>query len=160
MRNTIFPHKFWRLFLDCMPQLFFKPQFVWFPAHLLGHVIPNSSGQLTELNVYIIQPEQICIVTRSYWIQHTRLITTCMIRLSCQSQYQHDLYSYVVRETRHYSCCHVSISAKYGCQSLARFFNPQCAGTELSRFNQVNIMVADALAPCVARASATMIFTV
>ena len=32
--NTLFPHKFWRPFLDCMPQLFFRPQYVWFLAHL------------------------------------------------------------------------------------------------------------------------------
>ena len=29
---------------------FFRPQYVWFLAHLLGPVIPNSSGQLSELN--------------------------------------------------------------------------------------------------------------
>ena len=40
MKNTEFPHKFWRPFLDCMPQLFFRPQYVWFPVHLKGHLIP------------------------------------------------------------------------------------------------------------------------
>ena len=40
MKNTVFPHKFWRPFLDCMPQLFFIPQYVWFPVHLKGHLIP------------------------------------------------------------------------------------------------------------------------
>ena len=40
MKNTVFPHKFWRPFLDCMPQLFFRPQYVWFPIHLKGHLIP------------------------------------------------------------------------------------------------------------------------
>ena len=35
--------------------------------------------------------------------------------------------------------------------------NPQGAGTELSRFNIINIMAADALAPYVARTSAAMI---
>ena len=35
----------------------FKPQYVWFLTHLLGPVIPNSSGQLAELMVYIIPPE-------------------------------------------------------------------------------------------------------
>ena len=35
----------------------FLPQFVWFPVHLLGHLIPNSSSQLAELIVYIIPPE-------------------------------------------------------------------------------------------------------
>ena len=36
---------------------------------------------------------------------------------------------------------------------------PYRAGTELIRFNIANIMAADALAPCVARASAPMILT-
>ena len=40
MKNTVFPHKFWRPFLDGMPQLFFRPQYVWFPVHLKGHLIP------------------------------------------------------------------------------------------------------------------------
>ena len=40
MKNTVFPHKFWRPYLDCMPQLFFRPQYVWFPVHLKGHLIP------------------------------------------------------------------------------------------------------------------------
>ena len=35
--------------------------------------------------------------------------------------------------------------------------NPYRAGTELTRFNYVNIMAADALAPYVARTSAAMI---
>ena len=30
---------------------------MWFPAHLYGPVIPNSSGQSAELIVYIIPPE-------------------------------------------------------------------------------------------------------
>ena len=29
-----FPHKFWRPFLDCMPQVIFRPQYVWFLVHL------------------------------------------------------------------------------------------------------------------------------
>ena len=37
--------------------------------------------------------------------------------------------------------------------------NPWRAGTELSRFNYVNIMAADVLAPYVARTSAAMILT-
>ena len=40
MKNTVFPHKFWRPFLDCMPQLFFRPQYVWFPVHLKGLLTP------------------------------------------------------------------------------------------------------------------------
>ena len=42
--------------------------YVWFPALLYGPVIPNRSGKLAELIVYIIPPEWICIVTKSYWI--------------------------------------------------------------------------------------------
>ena len=40
MKNTVFPHKFWRPFLDCTSQLFFRPQYVWFLVHLKGHLIP------------------------------------------------------------------------------------------------------------------------
>ena len=36
-----------------MPRLFFRPKYVWFPVHLEGHVIPDPSGQLAELIVYI-----------------------------------------------------------------------------------------------------------
>ena len=46
----------------------FWPIYVWFPALLYGPVIPNCSGQLAELIVYIIPPEWIWIVTKSYWI--------------------------------------------------------------------------------------------
>ena len=53
MKNKIFPHTFWRPFLDCMPQLFYKPKYVWFPIHLKGPMIPDPSGQLAELIVYI-----------------------------------------------------------------------------------------------------------
>ena len=42
-----------------MPQLFLD-------ANMYGFVIPNSSGQLAELIVYIIPPGYICIVIRSY----------------------------------------------------------------------------------------------
>ena len=40
-----------------MPQLFFIPQYVQFLTHLYGPVIPDPSGQLAELVVYIIPPE-------------------------------------------------------------------------------------------------------
>ena len=36
-----------------MPQIFFRPKYVWFPVHLKGPVIPDPSGQLAELIVYI-----------------------------------------------------------------------------------------------------------
>ena len=53
MKDKIFPYTFWRPFLDCMPQLFFRPKYVWFPIHLKGPMIPDPSGQLAELIVYI-----------------------------------------------------------------------------------------------------------
>ena len=53
MKNKIFPHSFWRPFLDCMPQLFFQPKYVWFPVHLKGPEIPDPSSQLAELIVDI-----------------------------------------------------------------------------------------------------------
>ena len=34
VKNTIFLHTFWRPFLDCMAQLFSRPQYVWFLAYL------------------------------------------------------------------------------------------------------------------------------
>ena len=40
-----------------MPQLFFRPQYVWCSARLYIGVIPNSSGQLAELIDYIIPLE-------------------------------------------------------------------------------------------------------
>ena len=36
-----------------MPQLLFRPKYVWFPIHLKGPMIPDPSGQLSELIVYI-----------------------------------------------------------------------------------------------------------
>ena len=45
------PSQIWRPFLDCMPKLFFRPKYVWYPVHLKGHMIPDPSGQLAELIV-------------------------------------------------------------------------------------------------------------
>ena len=82
----MFPHKFWRPFLNCVPQLFFRPQYVWFPVFqyicwvLWSQTLPNSSGQLAEHIVYIIPPEKICIVTKSYcndlcnWLWHQHYV--------------------------------------------------------------------------------------
>ena len=53
-RRTWYPSQILKTILNCMSQLFFKPQYVWFPSHLYVTLIPNSSGQLAELNVYII----------------------------------------------------------------------------------------------------------
>ena len=40
-----------------MPQLFFRPQYVWYLVHLYDGLIPKSIGQLVELIVYIIPLE-------------------------------------------------------------------------------------------------------
>ena len=40
-----------------MPQLFFRPKYVWFPVNLWGPVIPDPSGQLAELIIYHIEVE-------------------------------------------------------------------------------------------------------
>ena len=55
-----------------MPQLFFRTKYVWFPVHLKGAVIPDPSGQLAELIVYItstrvdLYSHQILIGTKSF----------------------------------------------------------------------------------------------
>ena len=43
--------------LDCMTQLFFRPQYVWFLVQLYVDVISNSGGELAEVIVYIIPIE-------------------------------------------------------------------------------------------------------
>ena len=45
------PSHILKTFLDWMPQLFFRPKYVWFPVHLKGPMIPDPSGQLAELIV-------------------------------------------------------------------------------------------------------------
>ena len=53
--------------------------------------------------------------------------------------------------------------SKLGCWQLVAVdyeINPLCVVTKLIWFNTVYIMVADALAPCVARTSAPMILTI
>ena len=47
------PSHILKTILDCMPQLCFTPKYVWFPVHLKGPMIPDPSGQLPELIVYI-----------------------------------------------------------------------------------------------------------
>ena len=57
MKNTIFPYKFLKSIFGLYALFIVRPQHVWFPGHLYGPPIPNSSGQLTELVVHIIPPE-------------------------------------------------------------------------------------------------------
>ena len=51
------PSQIWKTILDCMPHVIFRPQYVWFLSHFYIDKIPNSSGQLAELIIYII-PQQ------------------------------------------------------------------------------------------------------
>ena len=51
------PSQILKIILDCMLRLFFRPQYVWYLSHLYVALIPNSSGQLAELIVYIIPLE-------------------------------------------------------------------------------------------------------
>ena len=53
MKNKISAHTVWRPFLDRMPQLFFRPKYVWFQVHLKDPVISDPCGQLAELIAYI-----------------------------------------------------------------------------------------------------------
>ena len=53
------PSQFLKAILDYMPQLFFRPKYVCFSEHLQGPAVPNSSGQLAELIVYIIHPDDL-----------------------------------------------------------------------------------------------------
>ena len=82
MKNTIFPHKFWRPFLDCMPQLFFRPKYVWFPIHLKGPMIPDPSGQLAELIVQITS-------TRVDLYSHQILLHRCNRRMIVVTRNHH-----------------------------------------------------------------------
>ena len=51
MKNAIFPHKFWRPFLDYMPQLFLDQNMCGFIIHICGKLWS------IEITVYIIPPE-------------------------------------------------------------------------------------------------------
>ena len=56
-----------------MPQLFFRPKYVWFPIHLKGPMIPDPSGQLAELIVQItstrvdLYSHQILLLSNVYY---------------------------------------------------------------------------------------------
>ena len=56
-----------------------------------------------------------------------------------------------------YTCPSVSNATL---KNIGKPINPSHAGTKSFRFNIVNIMVADALAPCVAKSSAAMILMI
>ena len=88
MKNTVFPHKFWRPFLDCMPQLFFRPQYVWFPVYLKGLLIPlwyetlvvswqNWLFTLFHQSRSVLSPNPITHLRKEYFWHHNA--TSCTL---------------------------------------------------------------------------------
>ena len=73
-------HTFWRPILDRLSQLFFRPKYVWFLVHLKGPVIPDPSGQLAELIVYITS-------TRVDMYSHQILLAEVSSRLHFQMHF-------------------------------------------------------------------------
>ena len=65
-----------------MPQLFFRPKYVWFPVHLKGPMIPDPSGQLAELIVYFtstrvdLYSHQILFFDLIIWCNHSDITLT------------------------------------------------------------------------------------
>ena len=53
----ISPNKIWRQFRIACPSDIFGLQSVWFLVHVYVALIPNSSGQLSELIAYTIPLE-------------------------------------------------------------------------------------------------------
>ena len=51
------PSQIIKTILELHASLISRPQYVCFLVHLYGLLIPNSSGQLAELIVFIIPPE-------------------------------------------------------------------------------------------------------
>ena len=51
------PSKILKTIFNCMSQLFFRSQYVWFLVHLYVSLLPNPRGQLAELIVHIIPLE-------------------------------------------------------------------------------------------------------
>ena len=77
------PSQILKIILDCMPQLFLRPKYVWFPVHLKGPMIPDPSGQLAELIVWIISTRldlyshQILLpVSFAFWAFENKFTTT------------------------------------------------------------------------------------
>ena len=97
MTNTVFPNKFWRPFLDCMPQLFFRPQYVWFPVHLKGHLIPlcyetlvvnwqNWLFTLFHQSRYVLSPNPIGPLGTNFREMNVRIQT-----FSVKKMYRYDV---------------------------------------------------------------------
>ena len=56
-REHDIPSKILKTIFGLHALIIFRSQYVWFLAHLQVSLIPNSSGLLAELIVYIIPPE-------------------------------------------------------------------------------------------------------
>ena len=82
------PSHIWRPFLDCKPQLFFRPKYVWFPVHLKGPMIPDPSGQLAALIVYITSTRvdlyshqillHVIILVTQAWQELEKVVCVCL----------------------------------------------------------------------------------
>ena len=51
------PSQFLKTIFGLHDSIIFRLQYMWFLTHLYVPLIPNSSGQLAELTVYIIPSE-------------------------------------------------------------------------------------------------------
>ena len=60
----------------------FRPKYVWFPIHLKGPMIPDPSGQLAELIVYITS-------TRVDLYSH-QILLRCNVTFECKNNASHD----------------------------------------------------------------------
>ena len=152
MKNNIFPHTFWRPFLDCMPQLFFRPKYVWFPIHLKGPMIPDPSGQLAELIVYITSTR---VDLYSHQILLSAIIMWCSIRWChiqhCNQWLKQNLnQNLITQKTQHTSPSRTSygvsfakiwekfdpimIALHYMCKTVLYYTNLRQKGPDCTRF--------------------------
>ena len=73
-----------------MPKLFFRPKYVWFPIHLKGPMIPDPSGQLAELIVYItstrvdLYSHQILLLSNNLFMQTTKQTSRPSLLAICE----------------------------------------------------------------------------
>ena len=72
MKNTVFTNFEDQFWIECLGYFLYLNmcsfQYIW---RVFWSLMPKSSGQSAELIVYIIPPEKICIVTKSYWNSST-----------------------------------------------------------------------------------------
>ena len=118
MKNTVFPHKFWRPFLDCMPQLFFRPQYVWFPVHLKGHLIPlcyetlvvnwqNWLFTLFHQSRSVLSPNPIVLVTIGMfsWQNHSWKLSQLIVCLVIKCKFPISWWRHQMEKKFHETLC-------------------------------------------------------